>query len=59
MPRPKKPGTSVNFVLAQDLYDRLNIYIEKEQRTKTATIEMALREFLNKYDQEQEEKKGK
>ena len=56
MPRPKKPGTYVNFVLAQDLYDRLDAYIEKEQRTKTAAIEMALREFLDKYDREQREK---
>ena len=58
MPRPRKDGTYVNFVLAQDLYDRLNIYIEKEQRTKTAAFEMALREFLDRYDQEQEEKKS-
>lgn len=57
MPRQKKDGTYVNFVLAQDLFDRLNTYIEKEQRTKTATLEMALREFLDRYDQEHQEKK--
>ena len=59
MTRPKKSGAYVNFVLAQDLYDRLNAYIEKEQRTKTATFEMALREFLDRYEKEQAEKNSK
>lgn len=52
MARPKKDGTYVNFLMAQDLFDRLVVYTEETQRTKTAAVEMALREFLDKYEQE-------
>lgn len=46
----KKEGSFVNIKLEQSLKDRLDIYCEKEDRTMTAAIERALKEFLDKYD---------
>lgn len=46
MPRPKKEGKTLNIKLDAILYEKLEKYCEESRRTKTATIEMVLEEFL-------------
>ena len=55
MPRPKKDGRKVTFILSNDIDDRLNTYCKKEFRTRTAAVEYILHEFFVEY----EKKKGK
>ena len=58
MPRPKKNGAHINFIIDQDLRDRLEECADAEKRTMTATIELALTEFLDKYDKEKSENRS-
>lgn len=52
MGRPKKKAfQSVAIKMDQAVYDRLCAYCDAEYRTKTATIELALSEYFDKYDE--------
>lgn len=48
MPRHKKNGKFVNFYAKKDLIDRLDEYSERTMIPKTAILEKALEEFLDK-----------
>lgn len=48
MPRAKKQGKFVNAYLRQDIVDRLDVYSGKTLIPKTAIIEIALEEYLDK-----------
>ena len=53
MARPKKDGKPVSLIMDKDLYARLEAFCEETYLSKTAAIEKALKEFL---DREQSEK---
>ena len=48
MPRPKKDGKFVNAYLKKELVDRMETYSESSYIPKTAILEMALQEYLDK-----------
>lgn len=48
MARPKKDNKALNIKLDTKLYEKLELHCEKEKRTKTSVIELALEEYLNK-----------
>ncbi|MDY4279277.1 MAG: ribbon-helix-helix protein, CopG family [Faecalicoccus sp.] len=48
MPRHKKDSKALNVMLDSKLYDKLEAISKKEKRTKTAIVELALEEYLNK-----------
>ena len=50
MPRPKKDGKVINYYVRRDLVDRLDAYSEKSMIPKTSIIEVALKEYLDKVD---------
>ena len=52
MPRPKKDGKFINFYAKKELIDRLDKYSEKSMVSKTAILEKALEEYLDKVDPE-------
>ena len=49
MARTKKDGTLLNVKVAQNIYDKMIVFCEKEERTKTYVVEKALEEYLDKY----------
>ena len=58
MARPKtKDFQNVAIKMEQAVYDRLCTYCDTEYRTKTATIELALTEFFDRYDEEKRKAK--
>lgn len=59
MARQRKDGSRLNVILEQPLRDRLERCSERERRTITATVEIAISEYLDKYDREQEKKSSK
>lgn len=50
MPRPKKDGKYVNFYARKDLMDRLEEYSEKTMIPKTALLEKALEDYLERVE---------
>lgn len=50
MARAKKNGEFVNCKIRQDIADKLNAYSEKTMIPKTAIVEKAIEEYLNKID---------
>ena len=48
MPRPRKDGKYVNLYARKDLMERLDEYSEKTMIPKTAVLEKALEEYLNR-----------
>ena len=50
MARPKKDGKAVSLIMDKDLYDRLEDYCDETYLSKTAAIEKALKEMLDKKD---------
>ena len=57
MPRIKKEGSYINCKIKQDIYDKLNLYSEYSMIPKTALVERALEEYLNKAMQHNSENK--
>lgn len=53
MPRPKKDGKYVNFYARKDLMDRLEEYSEKTMIPKTALLEKALEDYLERVDHDE------
>ena len=51
MARPKKDGKFVNAYLKKDLVDRMETYSESTFMPKTAILELALQEYLDKVEQ--------
>ena len=52
MARSKKDGHPVSLIMDKTLFDRLEEYCEETYLTKTAAIEKALKEYLDKYKRE-------
>lgn len=48
MARPKKEGSYLNAKLPAEIIERVNAYSEATRIPKTAIVEMALEEYLNK-----------
>ena len=51
MSRPRKEGKFVNAYIKKDLVDRMENYSESSFMPKTAIIELALQEYLDKVEQ--------
>lgn len=51
MARPRKDGKFVNAYLKKDLVDRMETYSESTFMPKTAILELALQEYLDKVEQ--------
>ena len=49
MPRDKKPGRFLNAKVSDETFDRVEDYSKKSLLPKTAIVEFALREYLDKY----------
>ena len=49
MARAKKEGESRTFKLRQEILDKLDRYSEETMIPKTAVVERALEEYLDKY----------
>jgi len=54
MPRLKKDNHPISIRMEQDLYDRLNQFVEDSGQPKTVAIERALEMYLNDYYSKQE-----
>lgn len=50
MPRAKKDGKFLNCYVDKEILEKLEQYCEKTSIPKTAIVEMALKEYLNKVD---------
>ena len=50
MPRSKKDGQFLNAKLPQPLFDRIQSYCERTRIPKTAVVEFALQEYMDKVD---------
>lgn len=48
MSRPNKDSKALNIKLDSSLYEKLEEHCNKVKRTKTAVVELALEEYLNK-----------
>lgn len=48
MARPKKEGSYLNAKLPAEIIERVNAYSEATRIPKTAIVEMALKEYLDK-----------
>lgn len=48
MSRPSKDSKALNIKLDSLLYEKLEEHCNKVKRTKTAVVELALEEYLNK-----------
>ena len=48
MPRAKKDGRYINCYVKKDIADRVDAYSEASLISKTAILEMALQEYLDK-----------
>jgi metal-responsive CopG/Arc/MetJ family transcriptional regulator len=51
MARPKKDGKTVSLIMEKELFDRLEAYCDETYLTKTAAIEKALKQLLDKYEE--------
>jgi hypothetical protein len=51
MSRPKKDGKPVSLIMDKELYTQLEAYCKKTYLTKTAAIEKALKEMLDRHKQ--------
>lgn len=56
MARPKKDGKTVSLIMEKDLFDKLEAYCDETYLTKTAAIEKALRQMLEKYEKDNTDK---
>lgn len=52
MPRKKKEGQFLNAKISQELFDRVEAYCEKTRLSKTAVMEIALQEYLDRVTKE-------
>jgi metal-responsive CopG/Arc/MetJ family transcriptional regulator len=50
MARPKKDGKTVSLIMEKDLFEKLEAYCKETYLTKTAAIEKALNEMIDKYE---------
>lgn len=50
MPRPKKDGIKVSYVIEKTLMEEFEKFCEETGRTKTKAVEMAIREFLDSHN---------
>ena len=50
MARPRKEGSYLNAKLPTEIIERVSAYSEKTRIPKTAIVEMALKEYLDKVD---------
>lgn len=48
MPRIKKQGRFLNAKVSDEIFDRVEIYSRESLLPKTAIVELALREYLDK-----------
>ena len=48
MARAKKEGQFLNTKLPQDIFDKVTEYSDRTRIPKTAVVEMALREYMDK-----------
>lgn len=48
MPRKKKEGQFLNAKIDQELFDRVVTYCERTRLSKTAVMEIALQEYLDR-----------
>lgn len=53
MPRPKKPHHPVTVRLDQEVYDRLNQFVQDSGQPKTVAMERALTMYMNDYYEKQ------
>lgn len=49
MPRSKKPGRFLNAKVSDEIFDRVEEYSKISLLPKTAIVEVALKEYLDKY----------
>lgn len=54
MPKEKRDGTKVSYIIANDILKELEDFCERTGRTKTKVIEMALRKFLEEHRDDEE-----
>ena len=54
MPRPKKP---LNILMDEQIYQKLEKYLEESGQTKTAAVERILGASLDKYFEKPEEER--
>ena len=59
MARPRKEGSYLNAKLPTEIIERVSAYSEKTRIPKTAIVEMALKEYLDKVDPVKERKDTK
>ncbi len=52
MAMPAKDGVKTNFLMEKKIAEKLKEYCEKTGRTKTKAIEMAVKEFLERHEEE-------
>lgn len=57
MARPRKEGSYLNAKLPTEIIERVSAYSEKTRIPKTAIVEMALKEYLDKVDPVTEKEK--
>jgi len=57
MARPRKEGSYLNAKLPTEIIERVSAYSEKTRIPKTAIVEMALKEYLDKVDPVKEKEK--
>lgn len=51
MPRVKKPHQVLNIKIDINLAEKMDKFISETGLTKTATVERALKQYFEKYDQ--------
>ncbi len=52
MSRPRKDGKFINAYVKKDIVDRVDAYSEESRIPKTAILEVALEEYLDKVQAE-------
>ena len=57
MARAKKNGEFINCKIEQSIVDKLNLYSEQSMIPKTAIVEMAVKEYLDKVSLSNKKKK--
>lgn len=55
MARAKKDGVYINYYIQKDIKDRLDRYCEDVGQTNTMAIERILKQFLDEYENAQNE----
>lgn len=53
MPREKKDGTKVSYIIDSSLLSELKEFCERTGRTKTKVIELAIRKYLDEHRNEE------